>query len=161
MRVLLVSLFLVSLLAVQGFAVQPAPPQQDAAAKPANPIGRWRIKFTLVGGAEKNLEFESRADGSGSFRLLDTGVDDKPVPTPQPAAWSLTGNNLSISSEVELSLGSCTCRETGTLIFKARSSSENSLSGKLIFVTNIEEEESPYKFRTTVGTFTATRLPNH
>jgi hypothetical protein len=149
------------MMAVQGFAVQTAPAQQDTAARATNPVGRWRIKFTLVGGTEKNLEFESRADGSGSFRLLDTGVDDKPVPTPQPAAWSLTGNNLSISSEVELSLGSCTCRETGTLIFKAKSSSENSMSGKLIFVTNIEEEESPYKFRTTVGTFTATRLPNH
>lgn len=161
MKVLLVSVFLVSIMAVQGFAVQPTATQQDSVAKATNPVGRWRIKFTLVGGSEKNLEFESRADGSGAFRLLDTGVDDKPVPTPQPAAWSLTGNNLSISSEVELSLGSCSCRETGTLIFKAKSSSENSISGKLIFVTNIDEEESPNKFRTTVGTFTATRLANH
>jgi hypothetical protein len=32
------------------------------------------------------------------------------------------------------------------------------MSGNLIFVTNIDEEESAYKYHSTVGTFTASRL---
>jgi len=122
-------------------------------------IGRWHVKFTLLGGSEKNLVIAVREKGVAAFELLDTGPDDKPVPTPQPATWSKTLDNVSISGEVELPLGTC-CRETGTLIFKAKLLSNKSFPGKLVFVTNVDEEESPYKFRSTIGTFIATRLPN-
>lgn len=123
----------------------------------ASPAGRWHVKFTLVDATEKNLVFTALDGGDGSFQLLDTGPDNKPVPNPQAAAWSLAKGNLSISGEVELQTGAC-CRETGTLILKAKLVSNNSISGKLIFVTNIDEEESPYKYHATVGTFTASRL---
>ena len=159
MRVFFISLFLVSIITLQGVAVQATYRQAGSLPEAMNVVGRWRIKFTLIGGSEKNLVFEAVAKGSGSFQLLDTGPDDKPVVAPQPAAWSLTNTNVSISGEAELPIGTC-CRETGTLIFKAKFSSANSITGKLIFVTNIDEEESPYKFRSTVGTFTATRLTN-
>jgi len=87
--------------------------------------------------------------------LLDTGPDDKPVPDPAPAVWSqLTNNRVSFSGETELPLGTC-CREIGTLIFKGKFQSNTSIVGKLIFVTNIDEEESPYKYSSRVGTFTA------
>jgi hypothetical protein len=157
MRVFFVSLWIVSIIAVQDVALQATSPRMSWTATTQNLVGRWRVKFTLIGGTEKNLVFDARADGSASFRLLDTGPDDKPVRVPAKATWSMTNNHLSISGQVELPIGTC-CRETGTLIFKARFSSGNSISGKLIFVTNIEEEESPYKFRSTVGIFTATRL---
>jgi hypothetical protein len=85
------------------------------------------MKFTLVGGSEKNLIFEGRSNGSGSFMLLDTGPDDKPMPSAQPAARSQTSDNASISGEVELPLGTC-CRETGTLIFKAKLNSSDAVS---------------------------------
>ena len=119
--------------------------------------GRWRVKFTQNGGEEKNLLFEAKEGGIGSFELLDTGPDNNAVPQPQPATWSITGDNLSIASHVELPLGTC-CRETGTLIFKAKALSPNAFSGKLIFVTNIDEEESPYLYHSIVGTFSATRI---
>lgn len=131
----------------------------DAAKQVATAYGRWRVKFVLSGGVQKNLVFQAEAKGSGSFLLLDTGVDDKPVTTPQPAAWSqLTNDRVSFSGEVELPLGTC-CREIGTLMFKGKFTSSNSISGKLVFVTSVDEEESPYKLRSLVGTFTATRLP--
>jgi len=121
-------------------------------------VGRWRVKFALSGGNEKNLIFDSRARESGSFLLLDTGPDDKPVAAPQPAAWSqMTNDRVSFSGEVESPIGTC-CREMGTLIFKGKFASSNSISGTLIFVTSVDEEESPYKFRSMVGTFTATRI---
>jgi len=128
--------------------------------KEASIVGRWRVKFTLLGGEEKNLDLIAKENGVGVFELKDTGPDNKPVPTPQPAIWSTTSDRISISSNVELPIGTC-CRENGTLIFKAKTVSTDSFSGKLIFVTNTDEEESPYKFRSTIGTFSATRLPKN
>lgn len=131
----------------------------SAHAQTSNPslVGRWQVKFTIVETTEKNLVFTAHESGDGTFQLLDTGPDNKPVPNPHAAAWSLVKGNLSISGEVELQTGAC-CRETGTLILKAKLTSNNSISGKLIFVTNIDEDESPYKYHATVGTFTASRL---
>lgn len=121
--------------------------------------GTWRVKFAFSG-LEKNLVFEVLPKGTGSFSLLDTGPDDKPVDGRQPAAWSqLTNNRVSFSGEVELPLGTC-CREKGTLMFKGRFTSKDKISGRLIFVTSVDEEESPYKFHSTVGTFTAERVRN-
>jgi hypothetical protein len=122
-----------------------------------NPVGRWQVKFTVIDTAEKNLVFTAQEGGDGSFQLLDTAPNNKPDPNLHAAAWSLAKGNLSISGEVEIQTGSC-CRETGTLILKAKFTSNDSMSGKLIFVTNIDEEEGPYKYHATVGTFSAKRL---
>jgi hypothetical protein len=152
------SLMIVSVIAIQGVAFQAALPQAaKGSGQVVNLAGRWHVKFTMAG-LEKNLILVSRARGVASFLLLDTGPDDKPVAVPQPAAWSqLTNDRVSFSGETELPLGTC-CREIGTLIFKGKFSSNNSISGKLIFVTSVDEEESPYKFRSLVGTFTAARV---
>jgi hypothetical protein len=121
-------------------------------------VGRWRVKFKFNGGVEKNLILDAKAKGSGSFQMLDTEPGDKPLAHVLPAAWSqLTNDRVSFSSEVELPIGNC-CREIGTLLFKGRFASPNSVTGKLIFVTSVDEEENPYQFRTVIGTFTAARL---
>jgi hypothetical protein len=127
------------------------------AQQPPSPIGRWQVKFALLDSKEQNLVLTAKENGDGSFQLLDTAPDNKPVPDPKAAAWSVTNGNLSITGEVELQIGNC-CRETGTLIFKTKLKNADSLQGKLIFVTNIDEEESAYKYRSTIGTFTASRV---
>lgn len=159
MRGLVISSMLLSVIPVNAVAFKTALPQSAVTPqRPTNLAGRWRVKFTL-GGLEKNLVLVAGSRGSASFLLLDTGPDDKPVVDPQPAAWSqLTNDRVSFSGEAELPIGTC-CREMGTLIFKGKFISSNSISGKLIFVTSVDEEESPYKFRSLVGTFTATRVP--
>jgi hypothetical protein len=120
--------------------------------------GRWRVTFSLSGATEKHLIFEANVKGAGSFLLLDTGPDDKPIPDAAPAAWSeLTNNRVSISGEAELPIGTC-CREIGTLIFKGKFQSNTLITGGLVFVTSVDEEESPYKYRSHVGTFTARRM---
>jgi hypothetical protein len=43
-------------------------------------------------------------------------------------------------------------------MFKGKFISSNSISGKLIFVTSVDEEESPYKFHSMIGAFTANRI---
>lgn len=133
--------------------------QQVAAPSSGKLTGRWQVSFAINGDAKKNLIFQPNARGAGSFSLLDTGPDNKPVPEPVPAAWSeLTNNRVSFSGEVELPLGTC-CREFGTLIFKGKFEAADSIKGTLIFVTSVDEEESAYKFHSAVGTFTATRIP--
>lgn len=146
--------------AAQRVARQHNSPQTKVIPKPSSDlIGRWRVKFTM-GGLEKNLILISQPRGVASFLLQDTGPDDKPVANPQPAAWSqLTNERVSFSGEAELPIGTC-CREIGTLIFKGKFTSSNAISGKLIFVTSIDEDESPNKLRSVVGTFTATRIEN-
>ena|ERR1051325_3909838 len=156
MRIFGLTLFLISLASAYGVASQK--PLSKDSLKETSFVGRWHVKFTLLGGDEKNLVLAAQENGIGSIELLDTGPDNKPVPTTQPATWAKTLDRISVSSNVELPIGTC-CRESGTLIFKAKFVSANSFSGKLIFVTNIDEEESPYKFHSTVGTFSATRLP--
>ena len=133
--------------------------QQVAPPASGKLAGRWQVSFAINGDEKKNPIFEAKAKGAGSFSLLDTGPDNKPVPDPVPAAWSeLTNNRVSFSGEVELPLGTC-CREYGTLIFKGKFQSADSIKGTLIFVTSIDEEESAYKFHSAVGTFTAIRTP--
>lgn len=156
MRGGLFSFALVLIVAAQGIAFQTAPPR-SAIAPPAKGLtGRWQVAFTLQGSESKHLVFQAKAGGTGSFLFLDTGPDNKPIPNAQPALWSeLTNGRVSFSGEVELPIGTC-CREFGTLIFKGRFTSENSISGKLIFITSVDEEENPYQFRSLLGTFTAT-----
>ena len=148
--------FLFILIALSLFALG-GEAQVDASASKLQ--GRWRVTFKMTG-LEKNVIFEARDNGSGSFKLLDTAPNDKPVAQPVPAVWSqLTNDRVSFSGEAELPIGTC-CREVGTMMFKGRFGSGNTISGTLIFVTSVDQEESAFKFRSEVGTFTATRVQN-
>lgn len=132
--------------------------QQTAPARASGGklTGRWRVTFSIAGDPEKHLIFEVKSKGAGSFSLLDTGPDNNAVPDPAPAVWSEVENDrLSFAGETELQLGTC-CRQVGTLIFKGKFKSSTSITGGIIFVTSIDEEESPYKYRSHIGTFTAT-----
>ena len=121
--------------------------------------GRWRVTFKMSG-LEKNVIFDAKDNGSGTFKLLDTAPDDKPVAQPVPAVWSqLTNDRVSFTGEAELPIGTC-CREVGSMIFKGKFSNSNKIEGTLIFVTSVDQEESAFKFRSEVGTFTATRILN-
>jgi hypothetical protein len=160
MKYFLAFLILMSVVGTGEIVVRPTIRQDHPAAAAARSIrGRWRVKFNLSGIGEKNLIFDSQGEGSGSFLPLDTGVDGKPEAHALPAVWSQTTNNrLSVSGEVELPLGTC-CREIGTLILKGEFNSNDVIAGKAIFITSTEDDENFNGFRSTVGTFTATRAP--
>jgi len=153
MKVLVVTLLVLVSVSLVGYQ-----PQASARAVHAvNLVGKWRVKFHLSG-VENNLLFNSQPKGLGSFLLLDSKSDDKFEAVARPAVWGETTNErVSFCGHLTLQLGTC-CREMGTLIFKGRFSSNNSITGKLIFVTSVEEEESPYRFRSEVGAFEATRV---
>ncbi len=161
MRCLFTSLILVSVIAVQKVPFQANLVHVGAPRPQVTSLdGRWRVKFNLSGIGEKNLIFGSLGKGSGSFLPLDTEPDGKPVAAPVPAVWSQTSNDrVNFVGEVELPLGTC-CRETGTLIFKGKFYSSNTISGKAIFIASTLDEENFNGYRSTVGTFTATRVSN-
>ena len=153
----LLSFALILLVAFQPGAPQSQPQDKKPAAVASSLLGRWQVKFLIEAG-EKHLILDAGPSGSATFTLLDTGPDDQAVPGHKPAIWSeLTNSRVSFSSEVELPLGTC-CREIGTVMFKGRFLSDNSITGKLVFVTSVDEEENPNKLRSTIGTFTATRI---
>lgn len=158
MKVLFSAPILIILFTVQTVAVPLDFSQGTAAPKSEMKLdGRWRVKF-IISGVEKNLIFDTKPKGAGFFLLMDTAPGDKPVKEPRAAAWSLlTNDRVSFSGEAEMPIGTC-CREIGTLIFKGNFISGNAISGRLIFVTSVSEEESPYGFHTVVGTFTANRV---
>ena len=159
LKFIFVALGLMMVVAVQERLLQLSFTQAAAAPSPSAKLeGRWRVKFGFAGRGEKNLILEAKDNGVGAFLLLDTEPDDKPRRDPLPAAWSqLTNDRVSFSGEVELPIGTC-CREIGTLLFKGKFASHDSLTGKVIFVTSVDEEENPYQLRSLIGTFTATRV---
>jgi len=151
--------FLLILIALPLFAVQTVRVGAHTDASGFKLQGRWHVTFKM-GGLEKNVIFDAKKNGSGSFKLLDTAADDKPVAQPVPAVWSqLTNDRISFSGETELPIGTC-CREVGTMIFKGKFGGRNTISGTLIFVTSVNQDESAFKFRSEVGTFTANRVLN-
>ena len=153
-RSLFSSLILITVIAAQGIAFEPL--WQTPSAQSSSLVGRWRVKFMLSGIGEKNLIFEARDQGSGSFLLLDSGPDNKLEAA--PAVWSQTTNNrVGFSGEVELPFGTC-CREIGTLILKGKFDSGNSIKGRAIFIGSTVDEENFTGYRSTLGTFTATRI---
>jgi hypothetical protein len=157
MKSLSASLVLMFVVALPGVALA----GMQAIASPlqaGNLAGRWHVKLSLPSIGEKNFIFDAQAKGLGSILLLDAGPEKKPMTTPLPAVWSETTNDrVSFTSEIEFPLGTC-CREMGTLIFKAKFDSTNSMSGKAIFVGSTVDEENFNGFRSAVGSFTATRI---
>jgi hypothetical protein len=144
-----------AIVAMEGAAVQTASVQATSKSpQSAKLSGKWRFRFTFPDVGEKNVIFESRSKGSGTFLFLDTEPDNKPLLASVPALWTQTTNDrLNFAGEVELPYGHC-CRETGTLIFNGKFRTDNSISGKAVFITSTEDENL-IGFRTMVGTFTA------
>src|SRR4051812_23730715 len=162
MKISFPAFMLIALVAIQGRALaEPSSSEVPSPSPSSAPTlsGRWRITFTFLGVGEKNLIFNSEPKGVGSFLVLDAGPNNKPGAAPLPAVWSETTSHLiSISTEIELPIGTC-CRETGTLIFKAKFGPGNSMSGKAIFITGTTDEENFNGFRSMTGTFVATQMP--
>jgi hypothetical protein len=145
-------LILICLLVAEGAAFQVSP------AEDTNLIGRWQVNFTLSGGGPTNLEFHANPKGEGSFLLRAPDRENQTQTV--PATWSKTTNDrVNFSGEVELKFSPC-CVETGTLIFKGKFKSSNSITGKAIYIATTENEENFTGYISTVGTFTATRMPD-
>jgi hypothetical protein len=146
------SLLLIFLVAAVGPAFQ-APEVQNKSV-----MGRWQVNLSLSGGGPTTLELLAQDKGKGSFQVL-TGSPEQQTQA-VPATWSQTTNDrVNSSGEIELKFSAC-CTETGTLILKGKFKSTDSITGKAIYIATTENEENFTGYVSTVGTFTATRMPD-
>jgi hypothetical protein len=133
---------------------------KDTDAPSAAPVvGAWDVTVTWQeANYSQQLVFIAMAGGTGSFRILGPRITTQP-PVVHPAVWAkpFTGF-MSFSGEVEFPRGNC-CRETGTLLFKGVQTSNGTINGRAMFVSDISIVATPGAFQTRVGTFTAVPLP--
>jgi hypothetical protein len=162
LEVLRVRLFLMLLIILSGLVfcgVADSAYSQTGAQSSNAPtlLGRWRVKVNLVGSGEENLIFDSKPHGSGSAWLISGDQEGK---ISLPAAWSLSTNQrASFSTELELPIGTC-CREVGTLVLKGKLDPKGTVTGRAVFITSTDDEESLIGLRTLTGTFTAVKIVN-
>lgn len=133
--------------------------RRNASANALPVIGAWEVTFTFTGSTtSQKLTFIANNDGTGTFRIAGPRASST-VPAVFPSVWARPIQGLmSFSSEVRIQTSNC-CTETGTLLFKGMQTSNGSMGGRVMFVSDINVVASPSAFQTRTGTFTAAPLP--
>ena len=115
-----------------------------------NMIGSWNIEVNFADG-KRSLRFDAQADGKGTFLLLDPMLSRWGPAKPSEAKWTPGDqNSVTFSGAVEFPLGNVG-RDAGTLMFKGKFQTPDSISGEVEFAPLVGERPSKH------GTFKATR----
>jgi hypothetical protein len=122
-----------------------------AQAQSPDMIGRWNVEINFGEGNKRALRFDAQAEGKGSFELLDPRAKAWGAPTHFEAKWTLTeANSVTFSGAVEFMLGNVG-RDAGTLMFKGKFETPDSISGEVEFAPLVGDRPTRH------GTFKATR----
>lgn len=114
-------------------------------------IGRWKVEINFADGNKRSLRFDAQADGKGTFLLLDPMLSRWGPAKPSEAKWTPGDqNSVTFSGAVEFPLGNVG-RDAGTLIFKGKFETADSISGQVEFAPLVGDRPSKH------GTFKATR----
>ena len=117
----------------------------------SNMIGRWNVEINFADGNKRSLRFDAQADGKGTFLLLDPMLSRWGPAKPSEAKWTPGDqNSVTFSGAVEFPLGNVG-RDAGTLMFKGKFQTPDSISGEVEFAPLVGERPSKH------GTFKATR----
>ena len=122
-------------------------------AEPESPslLGRWNIEVNFADGNKRSLRFDAQADGKGTFLLLDPMLSRWGPAKPSEAKWTPGDqNSVTFSGTVEFPLGNVG-RDVGTLMFKGKFETPDSIGGEVEFAPLVGERPSKH------GTFKATR----
>jgi hypothetical protein len=125
----------------------------DAMAQGQSPavIGRWNVEINFADGNKRSLRFDAQADGKGTFLLLDPMLRRWGPAKPSEAKWTPGDqNSVTFSGAVEFPLGNVG-RDAGTLMFKGKFETPDSIGGEVEFSPLVGERPSKH------GTFKATR----
>jgi len=115
-----------------------------------NMIGSWNIEVNFADG-KRSLRFDAQADGKGTFLLLDPMLSRWGPAKPSEAKWTPGDqNSVTFSGAVEFPLGNVG-RDAGTLMFKGKFETPDSIGGEVEFAPLVGERPSKH------GTFKATR----
>src|ERR1044072_6199349 len=122
-----------------------------AQAQSPTMLGRWNIEVNFADGNKRSLRFDAQADGKGTFLLVDPMLSRWGPAKPSEAKWtSGDQNSMTFSGPVEFPLGNVG-RDAGTLMFKGKFQTPDSISGEVEFAPLVGERPSKH------GTFKAIR----
>jgi hypothetical protein len=126
-------------------------PSQAEAQSP-NLIGRWNVEIMFGNTDHRSLSLEAQGSGKGSFLLLDPKSKFWEPAKPAEAKWSQgDGNSVTFSGAVEFLIGNVG-RDAGTLVFKGKFETADSITGEVEFSPLVGERPSKH------GTFKAIRV---
>jgi len=122
-----------------------------------NMTGKWKVEFKFSGDKEHTLRFDAQSDGKGAFLLLDTVSSLLPPAEPTKAQWEQAApDQATFSGAIEFPIGNVG-RNPGTLVFKGKFDSANSISGKVSFFREGQDLKNPSTIPAKTGDFTAKR----
>jgi hypothetical protein len=125
----------------------------SAQAQSPNMIGRWNVEINFAEGNKRSLRFDAQDHGKGTFLLVDPMLSRWGPAKPSEAKWTPGDqDSVTFSGAVEFPIGNVG-RDPGTLIFKGKFETPDSITGEVEFAPLVGERPSKH------GTFKATH--NH
>jgi hypothetical protein len=122
-----------------------------AEAESPNVTGSWKVEITLANEQHRFLRFDAQSDGKGTLTVTDPKSKVWAGAKPSEAKWSLgEGNSVTFSGPVEFLIGNVG-RDAGTLTFKGKFETPDSITGEVEFSPLVGERPSKH------GTFKADR----
>ena len=144
-RGFVISALAILMLMIQMFCAAPAQAQSP------NMISRWNVVINFADGNKRSLRFDAQDNGKGTFLLLDPMLSRWGPAKPSEAKWTPGDqNSVTFSGAVEFPLGNVG-RDPGTLVFKGKFETPDTITGEVEFAPLVGERPSKH------GTFKATR----
>jgi hypothetical protein len=120
-------------------------------AQSPNIVGTWKVDITFMNGESRSLRFDAQGAGKGTFLLLDPKLKVWGPAKPSEAKWTQgEGTSVTFSGPVEFMIGNVG-RDAGTLVFKGKFETDDSIRGEVEFSPLVGERPSKH------GTFKAVR----
>lgn len=121
-------------------------------AQSSNVIGSWNVEITFANNEHRLVRFDARADGKGSLAAADPRSKVWDGSKSSEAQWRRgEENSITFSGAVEFLIGNVG-RDAGTLIFKGKFETSDSITGEVDFSPLVGERPSKQ------GTFKAVRV---
>jgi hypothetical protein len=114
-------------------------------------VGRWNVDITFADGNKRSLRFDAQEAGKGTLLVVDPRLNVWGPGKPSEAKWTREDqNSVTFTGPVEFMLGNVG-RDAGTLMFKGKFETPDSISGEVEFAPLVGERPSKH------GTFKAVR----
>src|SRR4051794_28356469 len=128
-----------------------SPRNESVSPQRLDMIGSWKVEINFAEGNKRSLRFDAQDNGKGTFLLMDPMLSRWGPAKPSEAKWT-PGDQSSVtfSGAVEFPIGNVG-RDPGTLMFKGKFETPDSITGEVEFAPLIGERPSKH------GTFKATR----
>ncbi len=122
-----------------------------AGAESPNVTGSWKVEIIFANEQHRFLRFDAQNEGKGTLAVTDPKSKVWGGAKPSDAKWTRDeGNSVTFSGPVEFLIGNVG-RDAGTLTFKGKFETPDSITGEVEFSPLIGDRPSKH------GTFKAVR----